>query len=125
AVRKGHEVHLTWSVPDTTEDHQIFRHIGPTRICRSVGSPMHDCGSLVTQLPPQKAPTQRVSSRRRVSKSQQPPPQETYTDQLSPSLESQSPTSNLSYAVSVLNSFGRSAGLSNQVQVPSAPTLGA
>src|SRR3954467_3847553 len=72
AVRKGHEVHLTWSVPDTTEDHQIFRHIGPTRICRSVGSPMHDCGSLVTQLPPQKAPTQRVSSRRGVSKSQQP-----------------------------------------------------
>jgi hypothetical protein len=35
----------------------------------------------------------------------------------------QSPTSNLTYAVSVLNSYGRSAGLSNQVQVPAAPTL--
>jgi hypothetical protein len=125
AVRKGHEVHLTWSMPEQTEDHQTFRHVGPTRICRSMGSPMHDCGTLVIELPPQKATTQRVSSRRRASRSQQPPPQETYTDQLSPSLELQSPTSNLSYAVSVLNSYGRSAGLSNQVQVPSAPTLAA
>lgn len=126
AVRKGHEVRLSWSVPELTEDHQAFRHVGPTRICRSMGSPMHDCGTLLIELPPQKAPTQRVSSRRRVPKSQQPtPPQETYTDQLPPSLELQSPTSNFSYAVSVMNSYGRSAGLSNQVQVSSAPTLGA
>jgi hypothetical protein len=87
---------------------------------------MHDCGPPVVDLPPQKAPTQRVPSRRRASKSPQPtPPQQTYTDQLPPSLELQSPTSNLSYAVSVLNSYGRTAGLSNQVQVPSAPTLAA
>ena len=33
------------------------------------------------------------------------------------------PASNLIYAVNVVNSYGRSAGLSNQVQVPSAPTL--
>jgi hypothetical protein len=123
AVRKGNEVHLSWSVPEQTEDHQTFRHAGPTRICRTLGS-MRDCGTRVTDLPPQKNPIQPVSSRRRVPKSQQPtPPQGTYTDELSPSLESQSPTSNLSYAVSVLNSYGRSAGPSNQVQVPSAPTL--
>jgi hypothetical protein len=91
-----------------------------------MGSPMHDCGLPIVDLPPQRTATQRVSSRRRTPKSQQPtPPQQTYTDQLSPSLELQSPTSNLSYAVSVLNSYRRSAGLSNQVQVPSAPTLGA
>ncbi|MGH9517479.1 MAG: fibronectin type III domain-containing protein [Terriglobales bacterium] len=126
AVRKANQVHLSWSVPEETEDHQSFRHAGPTRICRSMGSPMHDCGTLVIELPPQKDTKQRVSSRRRVPKSQQPvPPQETYTDQLSPSLELQSPTSNFSYAVSVLNSYGRSAGLSNQVQVPSAATLAA
>jgi hypothetical protein len=122
AVRKGNEVHLSWSVPEQTEDHQTFRHAGPTRICRTLGS-MRDCGTRVTDLPPQKNPIEPVSSRRRASKSQQPTPQETYTDELSPSLESQSPASNLSYAVSVLNSYGRSAGLSNQVQVPSAPTL--
>ena len=126
AVRKGSQVRLSWSVPEQTEDHQAFIHVGPTRICRSIGSPMHDCGPPVVDLPPQKAPTQRVPSRRRASKSPQPtPPQQTYTDQLPPSLELQSPTSNLSYAVSVLNSYGRTAGLSNQVQVPSAPTLAA
>lgn len=125
AVRKGHEVRLMWSVPEQTEDHQAFIHVGPTRICRSMGSPMHDCGTLVVELQPQRVSSQQVSSQRRASKSQQPPPQETYTDQLSPSLELQSPTSNLSYALSVLNSYGRSAGLSNQVQVPSAPTLAA
>ena len=124
AVRKGHEVRLTWSVSEQTEDHQAFMHAGPTRICRSTVFPMRDCGTLVTELPPQKASTQQVSFRRRAAKSQQ-PPQATYTDQLSPSVELQSPTSNLWYAVSVLNSWGRSAGLSNQVQVPSAPTLAA
>jgi hypothetical protein len=87
---------------------------------------MRDCGTVVIDLPPQKSSPPALPSRRRQSKSQLPTaPQETYTDQLSPSLELQSPTSNLSYAVSVLNSYGRSAGLSNQVQVPSAPTLAA
>lgn len=124
AVRKANEVHLSWSVPEETEDHRNFQHAGPTRICRSVESPMRDCGTLLVELPPQKPTSQGVSSRRRVPKSQQAiPQQETYTDQLSPSLELQSPTSSLSYAVIVLNSYGRSAGLSNQVQVPSAPTL--
>ncbi len=46
-----------------------------------------------------------------------------YTDHLSPNLELESPTSYFSYAVTVLNSYGRSAGVSNQVQVPAAPTL--
>jgi hypothetical protein len=40
-----------------------------------------------------------------------------------PALGLASPTRNLVYAVSVLNSYGKSAGLSNQVQVPAAPTL--
>lgn len=124
ATRKGNEVRLNWSVPQLTEDHQSFRHAGLTRVCRSIGSPLHACEKPVVELPPQTASTQHISSRRRLTKSQLPtPPQETYTDQLSPSLESQSPISNLSYAVSVFNSYGRSAGLSNQVQVPSAPTL--
>ncbi len=123
-MRKGNEVHLSWSIPELTEDHRTFRHAGPTRVCRSIGSPLRVCGTPVVELPPQTASTQHISSRRRLTKSQLPtPPQETYTDQLSPSIEMQAPTSNLTYAVSVLNSYGKSAGLSNQVQVPSAPTL--
>ena len=126
AARKGNEVHLAWSVPEETTDHQTFRHVGPTRICRNIGSLLHGCGTPVAELPTPKAGSkqQSVLSRRRTPKSQKPtPPQAAYTDQLSPSLQMQSPTSNLVYAVSVLNSYGRSAGLSNQVQVPSAPTL--
>jgi hypothetical protein len=42
---------------------------------------------------------------------------------LSRQLQTQDPTAELIYAVSVLNESGRSAGLSNLVQVPSAPTL--
>lgn len=126
AVRKGNEVHLSWSVAELTEDHQAFRHAGPTRICRSLGLRLHDCGTPVGELPPQKISAQQRSRFRRKEQSQKPTPsQETYTDRLSPSLETQSPTSNLIYAVSVLNSYGRSAGLSNQVQVSSAPTLAA
>ena len=124
AIRKGNEVHLSWSIPELTEDHRTFRHAGPTRVCRSIGSPLRVCGTPVVELLPQPASTQHISSRRRLTKSQLPtPPQETYTDPLSASIEMQAPTSNLTYAVSVLNSYGKSAGLSNQVQVPSAPTL--
>jgi hypothetical protein len=47
----------------------------------------------------------------------------TAKDTLPPQLESQNPTGFATYAVEVLNTRGRSAGLSNQVQVPLAPTL--
>jgi hypothetical protein len=112
-------------VPEQTTDHQTFRHVGPTRICRSLGSPLRSCGTPVAELPTQKPSTLRARSRFKKNKPQNtlPPPQESYTDRLSPSLELQSPTLNFVYAVSVLNSYGRSVGLSNEVQVPSAPTL--
>jgi hypothetical protein len=128
AARKGNEVHLAWSVPEETTDHQAFRHAGPTRICRNIGSIMQGCGTPVAELPtPKVGSKQAVSFRRKAPpKSQKPiPPQADYTDQLSPTLQMQSPTSNFVYAVSVLNSYGRSGGISNEVQVPSAPTLSA
>ena len=48
--------------------------------------------------------------------------QASYTDILSQELQKQDPTAEITYVVSVQNESGRSAGLSNQVQVPSAPT---
>jgi hypothetical protein len=45
------------------------------------------------------------------------------TDTLPQSLEQKNPTGFVHYAVETLNARGRSAGLSNQVQVPLAPTL--
>ena len=126
AMRKGNEVHLSWSIPELTEDHRTFRHPGPTKVCRTIRLPLRVCGAPVAELLPQPASVQHISSRRKLTKSQLPTPaQETYTDQLSTSIQTQAPTSNLTYAVSVLNSYGKSAGLSNQVQVPSAPTLSA
>jgi hypothetical protein len=126
ATRKGNEVHLTWSVPTDTIDHHALRHVGSTQICRNQSATMRECTSRVGEVPtPQVARNNKSRFRSgNKSPSQQPPaPQASYTDKLSPTVESQSPTSNFVYAVSVLNSYGRSAGLSNEVQVPSAPTL--
>lgn len=124
AVRKGNEVHLTWSVPTETTDHQAFRHAGGTQICRTFGAAIHQCGTPISELP---TPINRAKVPRRLHKntgSQQPAlPQASYIDHLSSSLETQSPIEDLVYAVNVLNSYGKSAGLSNLATVPSAPTL--
>jgi hypothetical protein len=124
ATRKGSEVHLTWSVPTETVDHHSFRRVGPTQVCRTLGVSTREC------TPVAEVPTPRVLTNGRTwfrsggtPGQQAPAPQASYTDQLSPSLETQSPTSNLVYAVNVVNSYGKSAGLSNEVEVPSAPTL--
>ncbi len=114
AARKGNTVYLTWSAPEGTTDRHNIRHPGPTEVCRALGTAMHECGVAVAQIPFAKppAPTKTV-----------PKPQMTYADQLPANLQAENPTSTVTYAVRVLNSYGRSAGLSNQVQLPAAPTL--
>jgi hypothetical protein len=44
-------------------------------------------------------------------------------DTIPPDLQKENPTGQITYAVVVPNEKGRSAGLSNQVQLPAAPTL--
>lgn len=125
-VRKGNEVHLTWSAPTETTDHHMFRHAGRMLICRGIGTSMRECGTPVSEMPVPNigaVPKRSGNSKKKSSGQQVAVPHATYTDRLSSGLEKQSPTENLVYAVSVLNSYGKSAGLSNQVQVPSAPTL--
>ncbi len=112
AARKGDRVFLTWTVPTRTTDGHNIRHLAATQICRSIGAAMQACGTRVAKVAFQKSKNE--------ASDKQPG---SYTDQLSPTLEFASPTSYFSYAVTVLNSYGRSAGLSNQVQVPAAPTL--
>jgi hypothetical protein len=126
AIRKANQVRLTWSVPIETTDHHRFRHAGVTQVCRNLGTAMAQCGSPIFQgatpvsgAKLQKAPRSRTRGRSQPATTAQ----GSYTDQLSPDLETESPTENLVYAVSVLNSYGKAAGLSNQVEVPSAPTL--
>jgi hypothetical protein len=115
AARKGDMVYLAWTLPTQTTERQTIRHLGPTRICRSLQTAMKDCTSLVGQKPP--APLPRSAS------ATSPKAQAEYTDSLPQDFQQQNPTAQVTYAVLVLNESGRSAGLSNQVQVPAAPTL--
>jgi hypothetical protein len=114
AARKGDKVHLSWSVPSVTTEHKNIRHAGPTEVCRGVGTKLQECGTPVSKVLFQKPVAAKDTAQK---------PQVNYTDQLPPNLQSAYPTSNVVYAVSVLNSYGKTAGLSNQVQVPAAPTL--
>jgi hypothetical protein len=123
ARRKGDEVILTWTVPSLTTDRQKVRSIGRTLICRSLDQVIRDqvireCGVPVGKSEPE------VTSRNQPSgKSSAQKNSATYSDVLSGTLETDNPLGVVTYAVEVLNSSGRSAGLSNQVRVPLAPTL--
>jgi hypothetical protein len=114
AVRKGNAVYLTWSAPEATTDRHNIRHPGPSEVCRTVGTIMRDCGVAVGRVPFAKLPAAAKAEPKHLL---------TYSDQLPVNLQVENQTSAVVYAVRVLNSYGRSAGLSNQVQVPAAPTL--
>lgn len=110
AFRKGDQVFLTWTIPSQTTERQNLRHGGVVDVCRATDADIIRCGTPVAQVPFQRVP--RIA-----------PPNlktGTYTDRVS---STPSPGSNFVYVVSVLNSYNRSAGVSNQVQVPAAPTL--
>lgn len=121
AARKGDRVYLAWSVPARTTDRQAVRHPGATRVCRSLKVPVADCKNPAAEVSAGQFPLPASES----SPNGAPPPkvQANYTDILPEELQTQDPTAEITYAVSVQNDAGRSAGLSNQVQVPSAPTL--
>jgi hypothetical protein len=117
AARKGDKVYLAWTVPSRTVDRQSVRHPGATRICRSSNVPVTDCKNPALEVPA--SPLPGAASTR--TNTPAPKVEASATDVLPEPL--QDPSGTISYAVSVQNESGRSAGLSNQVQVPSAPTL--
>ncbi len=111
ATRIGNAVMLAWSVPQETTDGTTIRHLGPTRICRTIlapqitpqnAAPMQSC-EPVTQLPPMR----QMEARK------------TIQDMLPSSLIQ--PRSFAVYAIEAQNTDGRSAGLSNQVLVAMDP----
>jgi hypothetical protein len=120
AARKGDRVFLAWTVPAQTTDHQTVRHPGPTRICRSFNFEIGDCKTPAAEISATQFPVPPFESKRGAPA---PRIQATFTDSLPQDLQTQNPTAQITYAVSILNQSGRSAGLSNLVQVPSAPTL--
>jgi len=78
---------------------------------------MKDCVSVVGQLPPARLP--------RAASQTTPKAQAEYIDSLPRKIQQENPSAQFTYAVLVVNESGRSAGLSNQVQVSAAPTLSA
>ena len=70
---------------------------------------------MVGQLPPARLP--------RAAAQTTPKAQAEYIDSLPREIQQENPSAQFTYAVLVVNESGRSAGLSNQVQVPAAPTL--
>ena len=114
AARKGDKVHLSWTIPARTMDRERVRSLGPTRICRGLEPVLSECGTAVGDaLPPKPA---------ELSKSAGQKMQATYVDTLPQDLERSHPLGFGTYAVEVLNTKGRGAGLSNQVHVPLAET---
>ena len=70
---------------------------------------------MVRQLAPARLP--------RSASQTTPKTQAEYIDSLPRDIQQENPSAAVTYAVLVVNESGRSAGLSNQVQVPAAPTL--
>ncbi len=114
ATRQGSTVTLTWTEPQRTTDGETIRALGPTLVCMGVNDfPMTHCDQMVADL----TLAQFASCRPEVGK----PASCQVT--LAPDIQQQNPRGQATYAVEVLNPSGRSAGLSNQVRVPTAPTL--
>ena len=106
AVRKGDAVTLSWTNPTKTTDGRNITRWGKIQICRST-DPENPCSAVVKRIP----------HTRQTAASQ------SYTDQLAPDLTPPSAHASYFYAIRVLNSYGKTAGLSNHVDVPLAPTL--
>ncbi len=112
-ARKGQHVVLTWTPPTQTTEHIGLRHLGATYICRTVGRyPVAGCDMLKRLTSADVATV--TDKKREVA---------IYQDVLPQNLIS--PTGFSTYSIEVFNDRGRSAGLSNQVRVPLAPTLAA
>ncbi len=121
AVRKGDRVYLNWTVPSETTDRLIVRHLGLTRICRSLDAAMSDCANPVGEVPAPQLP--KASGRQTKSAKPATKMQASHTDNLPARLLSDTTFARIFYAISVLNANGRSAGISNVVDVPSVPAL--
>jgi hypothetical protein len=122
ATRKGNQVTLTWTIPTETTDRQRIRILGETDICRGLQPELTVCGTAVGKAAAESVPSQ--SKKKTIGKKHAGPKvSESYTDSLPDSVLSDHPDAYATYAVEVLNTESRGAGLSNQVHVPLIRTL--
>ena len=114
ATRQGSSVTLSWTEPERTTDGETIRALGPTLVCMGVNDfPMTHCDQVVADLS-LKEYAQCTPQRGKPA---------TCTVTLPEDIQQQNPRGQATYAVEALNTNGRSAGLSNQVRVPTAPTV--
>lgn len=124
ATRKGNNVTLAWTIPTITTDRQRIHILGPSQICRGLQPQLTACGTPVGEAPVETVPVE--SKKKSVGKkSTGPKISESYVDVLPGTIVSDNPTAFATYAVEVLNTEKRGAGLSNQVRVPLIRTLSA
>jgi hypothetical protein len=117
ASRKGNKVQLDWTLPRKNTDRTLVKNIPQTLVCRHDGTALMSGCTMVAAVPNPK-------SEERHKKGEQPPALRVkFTDTLPASLGEQSPGGFVRYAVEVLNTRERAAGLSNQVVIPVAPTI--
>lgn len=116
ASRKGNKVQLDWTLPRKNTDRTLVKNIPETRICR------HDGTALMSGCT--EVGTVQNTKFQQVPKGEQPPAvRMKYVDTLPAQLGEQNPAGFVRYAVEIMNTRDRSAGLSNQVLIPVAPTI--
>lgn len=116
ASRKGNKVQLEWTLPRKNTDRTLVKSIPESQICRHDGTALMavctDVGSV------------RNAKYQDVPKGELPPAvRMKYVDTLPVQLGEQDPAGFVRYAVQIMNMRDRSAGLSNQVLIPVAPTI--
>jgi len=117
ASRAGNQVTLEWTLPRKNTDRTLVKHALETRICRHAGTALMSTCTVVGQMLPRKPlPRQKGETQPEAIKMH-------YEDTLPPELGKENPTGFVTYAVEELNLHGHSAGLSNQVPIPVAPTI--
>lgn len=119
ASRRGDKVDLEWTLPRKNTDHTVIKHNPTTWVCRHEGVTLMGKCEVVAQIAP---PTPKPAKR---EKGEAPPGKVRihYVDQLPPELGLKNPAGFVMYGVEEVNVRGRSAGISNQVAIPVAPTI--
>jgi hypothetical protein len=116
ATRKGNRVQLDWTLPRKNTDRTLVKNIPESRICRHDGTAlMSDCAAVATVANPK--------LEEKTKNNNPPTVRMGYTDTLPTELGEANPAGFVRYAVEIMNTRDRSAGLSNQVLIPVAPTL--
>jgi len=116
ASRKGDKVTLDWTLPRKNTDHTLVKNIPESRVCRHDGTAlMSGCTAVATVQNPKLEQKHKGEEPQAVRMK--------YVDTLPAELGEQDPAGFVRYAVEILNTRNRSAGLSNQVLIPVAPTI--